>query len=114
MNVTYRTRALAATRGTQFGAILSCAFGANHGQTPRFEGKAIITSDSFVQCSFVDSNGNARHMAFVGSVSDLVRNVSVLSDHLNLSEEDRTDLRACVTAWVATDYSGKIKSALAG
>jgi len=103
----WRDLAIAATEGSQFGAILHCALGRDK-PAPCFHGKAIVTSDGFVQCNFTDSNGNARHMAFVGSAEDLARNGAGLARHLLLGSEATEELRQALQSWIATDYrSGK-------
>jgi hypothetical protein len=99
----WRDQALAATAGTQFGAILHASLGVDKA-APLFRGKASVTSDGFVMCDFVDSHGAYRHSAFVGAVSDLDSNVDGLSRHLNLGESDRASLRAAVKSWIGTDY----------
>ncbi len=58
-----------------------------------------------MQANFVGKDGRAHHSAFVGSVSDLVRNARGLADHLKLTDADRAELFAAVRDWVVTDYS---------
>jgi hypothetical protein len=105
MTKTWKQKALAATRGTQFGAVLSSAFGKKI-KAPCFTSKAIVTSDGFVQANFVDKGGVARHSAFVGSVQDLLRNARGLADHLKLDASERAEFFTVVREWVAVDYSG--------
>jgi hypothetical protein len=107
MKALLKTEIVLETRGTQFGAILACALGFDQAPTPKFVGKAIVTSDGFVQCNFVDKDGVSRHGAFVGSVGDLVRNTKHAADHFKLSTEDRADLFAAINGWIATNYSGR-------
>lgn len=102
--LTWKDKAIAATNGSQFGAILRCASERNTDQCPRFEGKAYITSDGFVMCSFVTRDGEYKSGAFVGSAKDLYRNVDGLSAHLRLSVDDQAALKALVDGWVASDY----------
>lgn len=99
--LTWKDKALAATRGSQFGAIIRCALGRDAGQTtgPRFVGKANITSDRFIMCNFIDSNGQFRHGAFVGAFDDLTRNYRGLSDHLKLNDKDRAAFRRVLASW---------------
>jgi hypothetical protein len=105
--VSWKTKALAATRGSQFGAIIECALGIGVGQTtgPRFVGKATVTSDGFIMCDFIDRNGCYRHSAFVGAKDDLTRNYRGLSDHLKLSERDRANFRRALARWIRQDWS---------
>ena len=105
----WKERALAATRGTQLGAILHCAT-QTECEAPCFTSKAIITSDGFVQANFTGADGRNHHSAFVGSVSDLVRNVRGLADHLKLDDADKAELFKVAREWIVIDYSkGEIK-----
>jgi hypothetical protein len=105
--VTWQDRLLSATKGTQTGAIAKCVLGRNVAQGLRqYLGKASITSDGFVMCSFVDSAGQEHMGAFVGSVDDLRRNVIGVADHLKLSDEEREAWYRACRAWIASDYSG--------
>jgi hypothetical protein len=99
----WKDKALAATSGSQFGAILHCAFGVEK-EAPCFNGKASVTSDGFVMCNFTDKNGEGHWGAFVGSVSDLKRNVEGLAKHLKLNAADRSALTLAVAGWVAQDW----------
>lgn len=101
----WKARAIAATRGTQFGAIIACAASVDRDATPRFVGKAIVTSDGFVMCDFVDRNGNCHYGAFVGASTDLTGNVTGLTSHLKLSSDDAAALRDLIRGWIGTDYS---------
>lgn len=74
---------------------------------PRFSGKATITSDGFVMCNFTASNGENHMGAFVGSVTDLVRNTKGLGDHLKLSDDDRKEFYHTITNWIGMNYSGR-------
>ena len=97
--------ALAATKGTKFGAILRCAINRNIPEAfPQFSGKATITSDGFVMCNFTDADGRFHIGAFVGSASDLSINIAGLADHLDLSREDHLALCAAITNWIEKDY----------
>jgi hypothetical protein len=103
----WKDDALAATRGTQLGAILRCALGVEREAMPRFTSKAIITSDGFLQANFVGQDGRAHHSAFIGAASDLGANAKGLAKHLKLDEHDRAELYDVFEKWVVTDYSGK-------
>jgi hypothetical protein len=106
MSKNWKQQALAATSGSQFGAILSSALGEKI-EAPCFTSKAVVTSDGFVQANFVGKDGRAHLGAFVGAATDLVDNIKDLASHLKLSEKDRAELFAAVRGWVATDYSGR-------
>jgi hypothetical protein len=80
---TWKYRAIAATSGTQFGAIFAAAAGIDI-PAPYFSGKAIVTSDNCVMADFVDRNGEGHMGAFVGTLLDLTRNTNGLSAHLKL------------------------------
>src|SRR4051812_31624492 len=80
---------LGATVGTQLGAIIRCAFGIERSAWPRFEGKGVMTSDGFIMCNFVDSNGGGHLGAFVGSRQDFDRNVLGVAGHCELNPAER-------------------------
>jgi hypothetical protein len=100
----WQDKAIAATRGTQLGAAIQCALGRGRAKLPRFEGKAIVTSDGYLQCDFVDNRGEGHHSAFIGHVSELSNNVEGLAKHLKLNPADHNDLTAVISAWIGTDY----------
>ena len=100
----WKRRAVAATNGTQLGAIICAAFGEKI-EAPCFTSKAIITSDGFVQANFTGKDGRQHLSAFVGSASDLVRNVVGLADHLKLNADEKAELFAAIRSWIVTDYS---------
>lgn len=102
--LSWQDKACQATAGTQFGAIIRCALSRDMEATPRFVGKASVTSDGFVMCDFVDRNGTYRHGAFVGAFGDLTGNLSGLSDHLKLDTMERDEFRNVIKAWVGTDW----------
>lgn len=95
----WKSRALAATRESQFGAIVAAALGEKIA-APCFIGRPSITSDNYVMCNFLDRDGNGRMGAFVGSFSDVQRNTRGLADHLKLSTEDRAEYAATLTKWL--------------
>lgn len=101
----WKKKALAATAGSQFGAILAAATDTKI-KAPCFTSKAVITSDGFVTANFVGDDGRAHLGAFVGHVSDLVRNTQGLADHLKLVDADRAELFSAVLSWISVDYSG--------
>jgi hypothetical protein len=109
----WKERALAATRGTQFGAILNSAMGEEI-EAPCFTSKGTITSDGFLMANFTGSDGRAHLGAFVGRASDLIGNARGLADHLKLDGADREELFATVRGWIATDYSNGAMKALKG
>lgn len=104
MKTTYLDKLLAATAGTQFGAIIRCAYDLERDACPRFVGRATVTSDGFLMCSFVDRHGEGHSGAFVGSASDLQRNIDGVTRHCKLSASDAAEFRAKLAAWIATDY----------
>jgi hypothetical protein len=95
----WKQKALAATRGSQFGAIVACALGEKT-RAPYFSGRPSITSDGYVMCNFVDRNGEGHMGAFVGSFSDVQRNTKGLADHLKLNVEDRAEYTGALTKWL--------------
>jgi len=89
----WKEKSLLATRGTKFGAVIACAL--NHETpAPYFSGKASVTSDGFVMCSYTHNNGEHRMSAFVGSFDDIQRNAIGLADHLKLTDEERGEYAA--------------------
>ena len=100
---------LATTRGTQIGAILSCAMGEDRDVLPRYTGKASITSDGFIMCSFVGRDGDHHSGAFVGSVEDLDANLARLKAHMHLSNAQYNDLAAIVAGWISDDWRSSAK-----
>lgn len=101
--LSWQGNAIAATRDSQFGAILACALGREQA-APYFYGKATVTSDGFVQCNFCDKDGDHHWGAFVGAFSDLDRNVERLAKHLKLNSDDHNALTAAVAGWIGKDW----------
>lgn len=100
----WKQRALAATRDSRFGAILSAATGTEI-EAPCFTSQAAVTSDGYIMADFIGSDGRYHLGAFVGSASDIVRNTRGLADHLALTGADRRELFATIKGWIGTDYS---------
>jgi len=99
----WKDRALSATHGTRFGAIIACMLGHSI-DAPRFDGKAIITSDAFVMCNFTTAEGERELGAFVGGLDDIETNVAGLADHLNLSAAEREEFAKVLEGWIAMEY----------
>lgn len=105
MDEALKTKILAATNGTQLGAILRCALGMDVGALHQhFVGKANVTSDGFLMCDFVDRGGSYRHGAFVGAISDLNRNIAGLGAHLSLEPAQQAELDALAASWIGKDW----------
>lgn len=92
--------------GGQLHAILACVLGEGI-PAPHYYGKASVTSDGFVMCSFVDRNGEGHSGAFVGSMGDLERNLDGLASFLHLSVAERDALWQAVEGWIAVDYRSR-------
>lgn len=108
VTLAWQDKILAATKGTQLGAIARCALGRNEpGQTPAFTGRASITSDGFIMCDFVDQEGRGHMGAFVGGVSELRGNVLGVAAHLNLNHGDTQAWFKVMKEWIAVDFSGR-------
>lgn len=90
--------------GGQFHAIIAAILGRDPKTTAKFVGKASVTSDGFVMCSFVDPDGWHHHGAFVCAYSDLDRNIGGLKDHLDLTTAERVELDRLLLDWIDTDY----------
>ncbi len=99
MNKAAQNKLLAATRGSQLGAIIRCALGVERDAEPRFEGKATVTSDGFIMCNFIDRNGDGHWGAFVGSHSDYAANVHGVADHCRMNTKDRVYFFAKMSEW---------------
>lgn len=105
----WRVNALAATRGTRFGAMIQEALrcvsrlpdGTSRDQSPpRFVGHATRTSDGFLMCNYISREGDYHMGAFVGSEADLDGNVAGLIRHLSMDEANAADFRAVMKGWV--------------
>lgn len=105
--MTWKAKILAATRGTQLGAIAQCAIDPTKTSLPRFVGLASVTSDGFIMCQFIDRHGENRGSSFVGSVADLERNAIGVATHCELSPADRLAWFGKVQDWIACDWRSK-------
>lgn len=106
----WKEHALAATRGTQLGAIL-CAATKTETPAPCFTSKASVTSDGFLVANYTGADGRQHMGAFIGPASDLVRNAQGLADHLKLDETARAELYRVLLKWIELDYSrGALKA----
>jgi hypothetical protein len=104
----WQDRLLAATDGSQLGAIARCALGRNEDESySAFTSRATVTSDGFIMCDFVDREGTPHMGAFVGAIDDLRRNVLGVAAHLKLTEAERTAWFKVIQEWIAIDYSGR-------
>lgn len=99
----WKDKAVAATEGSRFGAIIACLM-EKPIPPPSFIGKATITSDGFVLCSFIDSRGHFHHGAFVGEAADYHRNVEGLANHLGLKGEELAEYKAFMASWIEKDW----------
>jgi hypothetical protein len=95
----WKDKALAATKGSRFGAVLAAAMGVEI-PAPCFHGKATLTSDGYLIVDFTGSDGRYHMGAFAGSVADVERNVDGLTDHLKLTDVEATKLRLVVRNWM--------------
>ena len=102
-SLTWKDKAVSATQGTQFGAIV-CAALDRKILSPCFVGKAIVTSDGYVMCDFIDRNAGYHLGAFVGSYEDLMNSVNGLAAHLKFTNLQKTSLQRVINLWIATDY----------
>lgn len=89
-----------AARGTQTGAIVRRVFDLTRDdETPRYVGNGTVTSDGFVMCAFIDSDGNYHMGAFVGALVDVEANATQLANYCNLNAGERADFYAHVMEW---------------
>ncbi len=103
----WATQAFYVTKGSQFGAIIACALDIQRDALPRFSGKASVTSDGFVMCSFYTQDGDHKPGAFVGGFSDLKGNVDGLIRHLGFDAETAQTFRDLIQGWIGQDFSGR-------
>jgi hypothetical protein len=101
----WKEKAIAATRGTQLGAIMACALDQEI-PAPHFNGKASVTSDGFLMCNFTRANGEQHMGALVGAYNDLERNAIGLAAHLKLTDGERREFTDALVGWIGVDYSG--------
>ena len=99
----WKAKALAATNGSRFGAIVAAALDETI-PAPCYTSKATVTSDGFVMADFTDKDGNGHMGAFVGSVDDVFANAQGLAKHLKLTTADSRALVDTINGWIATDY----------
>lgn len=84
----WQARALAATTGTKFGAILRCALDVEPEAQPRYIGRASVTSGGLLVCDFVDEGGQYHAASLIGSAGSLDDSVEGLAERLGLAGED--------------------------
>jgi hypothetical protein len=106
MTNNWKDKALAATQGSQLGAIVARVLDREI-PAPHFNGKAIVTSDGFLLAHFTARNGDRHADAFVGTLIDLQRNVGLLADHLKLTAEERGEFADALAGWIGIDYNGR-------
>ncbi len=102
--MTINPKILQASKGSQLGAIIRCAYGIERDAMPRFEGKASVTSDGYVMCNFVARNGDHHMGAFVGDMADFERNVEGIAKHCALDADERKAFLATMRGWIGTDW----------
>jgi hypothetical protein len=94
LSYTHRTQ-------SQLGCILVAVLGQNDPNiVPRFEGKAHVTSDGYVMCSFITRDYQYKMSAFVGSLADLELNVRGIANHAKLNPKERLQFYGAVQAWL--------------
>jgi hypothetical protein len=97
-------RILDASAGTQLGAIIRCAYDLERDAIPRFCGKAVMTSDDYIMCNFIDRNGIGHMGAFVGSRTDFDRNVLGIALHCKLGPAERAMFVNTMNDWAGVKY----------
>lgn len=112
----WRHKVLEAARGntTQLGTILGAVFSYDFDAPPRFSGQAYTTTDGYVMCGYEQSNGKFHNGAFVGSVTDVVKNTVGIAAHCELTGEDRNALFVAVQRWIGHDVYGNSRNDFAG
>ena len=87
------------THGTKTGTILRCIFRHENVGTPRFEGRASVTSDGFVMANFIDSDGRGHWGAFVGGLAEVTTNVMQAGRQFKLTPPEQAHLASELRAW---------------
>jgi hypothetical protein len=91
---------LAATNGTQLGAILRAAYGVAHEDGIAWFGShATVTSDGFLIADFTTADGEFHMGAFIGSLDDLNDNRRKLAAHCELTDADAIALESALASW---------------
>lgn len=85
-------------------AIIAVMLGREPRTNQSFHGKAIVTSDGFVMCDFIDSNGRYHYGALVCDHAELVENMQGVMAALELTAGDRLIVNQLIRDWVGTDY----------
>lgn len=85
-------------------AIIACMLGREARTAQKFVGRAIITSDGFCQCNFVDGAGTEHHQAFVGSWDEVEENIQLVAEDLSIPEEQTA---AALKGWIGIDYQSR-------
>jgi hypothetical protein len=97
-------RVLEVTSNTRTGCILRAMFDDPRDYVPKYDRKAIITSDGYIMCGYTDSYGDYHAGAFVGSAYDLTRNLIALCVFAKLSADEILALGDAADSWIGTDY----------
>ena len=97
-------RILEVTSDTRTGCILRAMFHDPRDYLPRYDRKAIITSDGYLMCGYTDRHGNYHPGAFVGSAFELTRNLIALCVFAKLSGDEILALGDAADEWIGTDY----------
>lgn len=85
-------------------AIIAAIIGTEPKTVQRYVGKAVVTSDGFVQCSFVDGDERYHNMAFIGSWETLMENMHGVMAALELTATERLTVNQMIRDWIAVDY----------
>lgn len=104
MNRTLAHRLYYANPHPKTHAIIASMLGQEPRTPQRFTGKAIVTSDGFVQANFRGADQVDHHNAFVGSVDELNEAMNALMEDLQLTDEERQQVDQLVDDWIVIDY----------
>lgn len=97
-------RLLEVTSGSRTGCILRAMFDDPRDYVPKFDRKAIITSDGYLMCGFTDKDGNYHAGSFVGSAFDLTRNLIAVCVFAKMNADEILALGDAADSWIGTDY----------
>ena len=97
-------RLLEVTSGSRTGYILRAMFDDPRDYLPKFDRKAIITSDGYLMCGFTDNRGDYHAGSFVGSAFELTRNLIAVCVFAKLNADEMLALGDAADSWIGTDY----------
>ena len=104
--LSWQGKAIQATGGnrSKTGAIVLAILAQTPPEPPAFGHGAVITSDGFVMCDFLDRDNVLHTGAFVSSVDELTSNFRRLRDHLKLTDAEGDAMFTYLRGWIKKDW----------